>query len=67
MQMLKNDPTHFFKVEVNSFKNFINEMYYMNQNEREYFKLELVSREEYIKNNKWFLKRLFKESKNGNA
>ena len=58
--MIKEDSNYFFKIAQNGFKHWCNEMYYKNTDERESFGLQTQSREEYFKNNKWFLKNTYK-------
>lgn len=51
-----------------TFKNFVNEMYYKNVDERFIYKEERLPLKTYFNNNKWFLKTKYKqEIKNGNA
>lgn len=51
----------------NTFRWFVDEMFIQNQNERDTWKETPLSKEEYFKKNKWYLKKLFKEKNNGNA
>ena len=51
-----------------SFKNFVNEMYYKNVDERFIYKEKRLPLKTYFNKNKWFLKSKYKqETKNGNA
>jgi|SaaInl1SG_22_DNA_1037389.scaffolds.fasta_scaffold02769_6 hypothetical protein len=54
--------------KVNKFKNFVTEMYYRNVDERYTYNEKPKSFEEYVSENKWFLKERYKqETKSGNA
>jgi hypothetical protein len=50
------------------FKNFVTDMYYHNKDERFTYGEKIIPFETYVKNNKWFLKKMYKQEKqNGNA
>ena len=51
----------------NTFRWFCNEMFYKNQEERSFWKDKELKLDEYIRKNKWYLKKMFKEKDHGNA
>lgn len=51
-----------------TFKNFVNEMYYRNVEERFHWGEKRISFKKYVEGNKWYLKKIYVEEKqNGNA
>ena len=50
----------------NTFRFYCTEMFYKNKEERFLWKQTPLSAKEYFHINKWFLKRSFKETQNGN-
>lgn len=51
-----------------TFKNFVNEMYYRNVEERFHWGEKSISFKKYVEGNKWYLKKIYVEEKqNGNA
>lgn len=51
----------------NTFRWFCSEMFFRNREERLYWNDEELTQEQYVRKNKWYLKKLFKEKNHGNA
>jgi predicted deacetylase len=49
-----------------NFKLWLQEMYYRNKDERSCYRQPSIDLKEYFNQNKWYLKKLYKETENGN-